>query len=90
MPEFQVYAQKNPDIAGKLTRKEAGMVAEILTKAALERGQNVLVDGSLRDVIWYQAYFAELRQTFPKLRLGIIHVTAPTEAIFKRVQVRLL
>ena len=88
LPEFQVYVESCPERAGELTRKEAGMVAEILTEAALERGQNVLVDGSLRDAAWYAAYFQTLRQSFHSLKLGIIHVTAPIGEIFQRVEVR--
>lgn len=88
LPEFNVYVRTCPEKAGELTRKEAGMMAEILTEAALERGQNVLVDGSLRDAAWYQNYFTVLRHSFPSLKLGIIHITAPIEAIFERVKVR--
>jgi predicted kinase len=87
LPEFAVYVDKSPETAGELTRKEAGMMSEILTEAALERGQNVLVDGSLRDAAWYQNYFAVLRRSFPKIRIGIIHVTAPTDVIFERARV---
>jgi predicted kinase len=90
LPEFQSYVDTCPELAGELTRKEAGMMAEILTEAALERGQNVLVDGSLWDAAWYQKYFTTLRQSHPSIKLGIIHVTAPTEAIFQRVKVRIL
>jgi Zeta toxin len=53
LPEFQIYLEKNPEKAGELTRKEAGMMAEILTSFALEQGLNVLVDGSLKDAAWY-------------------------------------
>ena len=66
---------------------EAGMVSEILTLAALEKGKNVLVDGSLRDSDWYQGYFASLRNDYPLLKIGIIHVTAPREAIIERAEV---
>mmetsp|Transcript_103828 Transcript_103828/g.289249 ORF Transcript_103828/g.289249 Transcript_103828/m.289249 type:complete len:151 (-) Transcript_103828:753-1205(-) len=71
-----------------MTRKEAGMMAEILSEASLERGQNVLKDGSLRDADWYKNYFTELREAYPGIRLGIIHVTAPMDVILERVQER--
>jgi ribose 1,5-bisphosphokinase PhnN len=64
------------------------MMAEILTNHALEQGQNVLVDGSLRDAEWYEQHFQHLRTTYPQLRIGIIHVTAPAEAVFERVKQR--
>lgn len=88
LPEFDVYIETCPERAGELTRKEAGMIAEILTEAALEHGQNVLVDGSMRDAAWYQNYFDALRHSFPTLKLGIIHITAPITAIFQRVKQR--
>lgn len=39
LPEFDGYVESNPLTAGEMTRKECGMMAEILTKAALQRGQ---------------------------------------------------
>ncbi len=88
LPEFEVYVEKTPERAGELTRKEAGMIAEIITNFALEKGMNVLVDGSLKDATWYENYFRKLRKTYPKLKIGIIHVTAPIEAILERVAQR--
>ncbi|KAG7361135.1 zeta toxin family protein [Nitzschia inconspicua] len=88
LPEFPVYIEKSPEKAGELTRKEVGMMAEIVTNFALQKGMNVLVDGSLKDAAWYENYFRSLRQSYPKLKIGIIHVTAPTDAILERVQER--
>ena len=86
-PEYQLYVNECPEKAGELTRKEAGFVAEILTAVALEQGKNVLVDGSLRDSVWYGEYFQQLRDRYPQLKLAIIHVTAPRETIFRRAEV---
>lgn len=88
LPEFPVYIERTPEKAGELTRKEVGMMAEIVTNFALENGMNVLVDGSLKDAVWYENYFRALRQNYPKLKIGIIHVTAPTDAILERVKER--
>jgi predicted kinase len=90
LPEFGMYVENNAENAGINTRKEAGMIAEILTEVALKRGQSVLVDGSLRDAAWYQNYFQTLRVKYPALKLGIIHVTAPIDKIFERVKVRIM
>lgn len=87
LPEFRIYVDKDPERAGVNTRKEAGMLAEILTEAALERGHNVLVDGTLKDAEWYMSYFRNLRFAYPWLKLGIIHVTAPVKDIHERVKV---
>jgi hypothetical protein len=88
LPEFSAYIERTPDKAGELTRKEVGMMAEIVTNFALEKGMNVLVDGSLKDSVWYENYFKSLREKYPNLKIGIIHVTAPTDAILERVQDR--
>ena len=88
IPEFSGYIQKNPEKAGDDTRKEAGMIAEVVTEAALRNGYNVIVDGSLRDFSWYQLYFEKIRESHPRIRIGIIHVTAPEADILERVRVR--
>jgi Zeta toxin len=89
IPEFHIYLEQNAELAGELTRKEAGFIAEILTLAGLHAGKNVLVDGSLRDHNWYKQYFARLRADFPGIRIAILHVTAPKEAVFQRAEVRI-
>eukprot|EP00934_Nitzschia_sp_Nitz4_P008893 Nitzschia sp. Nitz4//scaffold3_size479765//382355//384413//NITZ4_000162-RA/size479765-augustus-gene-1.622-mRNA-1//-1//CDS//3329550944//8883//frame0 len=88
LPEYHMYINDNPELAGELTRKEAGFIAEILTLAALHAGKNVLQDGSLRDAEWYQKYFARLRSEFPAVRQAILHITAPREAVFERATMR--
>jgi predicted kinase len=90
LPEFELYIQQSPENAGEWTRKEAGYIAELATQAALQRSYNVLVDGSLRDSEWFKKYFGQLRRHHPHLRIGILHVTAPQEAVFQRAEVRLV
>mmetsp|Transcript_10334 Transcript_10334/g.19023 ORF Transcript_10334/g.19023 Transcript_10334/m.19023 type:complete len:189 (+) Transcript_10334:552-1118(+) len=86
-PEYHWYATHSPPRAGELTQKEAGYVAELVTAAALQRGYNVLVDGSLRDAEWYQEYFQSLRKEYDALRIAILHITAPRDVAFERVAV---
>ena len=88
-PEFHLYATLSAERAGELTHKEAGYVTEIATAAALQRGHNVLVDGSLRDADWYRGYFESLRKMYEHLKIAILHVTAPREAVFERARVSL-
>jgi len=90
LPEYHMYITQNPELAGELTRKEAGYIAEVLTLATLQAGKNVLVDGSLRDADWYKLYFQRLREDFSSVRQAIIHVTAPREAVFERATSRAL
>ena len=86
-PEFHMYATLSPEQAGELTHKEAGYVTEIVTAAALQKGHNVLVDGSLRDFNWYLGYFERLRKEYKALKIAILHITAPREAVFERASV---
>mmetsp|Transcript_10832 Transcript_10832/g.26001 ORF Transcript_10832/g.26001 Transcript_10832/m.26001 type:complete len:481 (+) Transcript_10832:74-1516(+) len=89
LPEFDVYLQQgHAHKAGEATRKEAGMLTEMLTTAALNRGQHVVVDGTLRDADWYQAYFAQLRRDYPGIKIAILHVTASPEAVLQRARKR--
>lgn len=39
LPEYHLYVTDSPELAGQLTHKEAGFIAEILTLAGLERGK---------------------------------------------------
>jgi len=64
------------------------MIAEIMVGAALKNGHNVLVDGSLRDPVWYRNYFGILRHSHPSLRIAILHITAARENVFKNARVR--
>jgi hypothetical protein len=48
-----MYINRDPKTAGYLTQKEVGYICEVLTISGLEKGKNVLVDGSLRDASWY-------------------------------------
>ena len=88
LPEFETYARMERERAGEWTRKEAGLMSEILTLAALEKGHNVLVDGSLRDFSWYQSYFSRLKRDYAPLRIGILHITAPPDVIYARASSR--
>lgn len=88
LPEFEIYTKIAPLLAGELTRKEAGLVSEVLTLVALEQGHNVLVDGSLRDATWYQSYFTRVRQRYSPIKIGILHITAPSAMIYARAASR--
>jgi predicted kinase len=87
-PEYSLYVSQNPARAGEMTRKEAGYIVEVLTLAALQAGKNVLVDGSLRDHEWYSEYFDKLRENYPTLKIMILHVDAPRDAVFARAESR--
>ena len=50
-------------------------------------GKNVLVDGSLRDSDWYKLYFQILQAKYVNLKIAILHIVAPREAVLKRASV---
>lgn len=85
-PEFHLYATLSRAQAGERTHKEAGYVTEITTRVALDKGYNVLVDGSLRDWEWYAEYFNKLKREYRKLRIAILYVSATREVIFERAK----
>jgi len=88
LPEFDVYVSKTPQQAGEFTKKEAGYIAETMTQIALQRGLNVLVDGTLRDCQWYTMYFKSLRAQRANLKIAILHITAPHDAVMERANQR--
>ena len=90
LPEFSLLVAQDQLTAGELTRKEAGYVVEILTLAALQAGKNVLVDTSLRDYEWYKQYFEKIRKEYYKVKIAILYIEAPREAVFQRAEVRFL
>ena len=87
LPEFEIYVKNIPEKAGERTRREAGMIAEIAIEASLQKGYNVLVDGSLSNATWYAEYFTVLRKAYPNVRIAILHVTAPREIVLERAMV---
>jgi len=88
LPEYHMYIAENPELAGELTRKEAGYIAQVMTLAALQSGKNVLQDGSLRDHTWFRDHFQKLKEEFPQVRQAILHITAPKKAILDRAALR--
>merc|ERR1719183_1864669 len=88
LPEWAGYVAKDPQTAAIKTQKEAGHIAEILGYKALQNRWNVIFDGSLRDVEWYKVYFQKLRDTFPGIRLMILHIQAEREEVIRRAEAR--
>ena len=69
--------------------KECGLISELITSAAIANGHSVVIDGCLKDSAWAMQYFGKLRALAPRgLSIAVIHVSAPFEAVFDRVQKR--
>ena len=83
MPEWDGYVAHDPAQAGTHCHRESGFLAEVAQAAAMAAQQNVWVDGSLRDGVWWAGQMATLREQYPNYRLAILVVTA-TEATVRR------
>jgi len=88
LPETAQYNHLDDKKTGHLTQKEVGYISEILSYDALQKGKNVLVDGSLRNAHWYLKYFRNLRDKFPIIKIAILHVTAKPETVLLRARNR--
>lgn len=88
LPEYKLYMQTHPELAGERTRKEAGYISEIAMHVALQQRRNVLVDGSLRSSHWYHEHFFKLKQKYHPIKIAIVHITASIDRILERVKIR--
>lgn len=88
LPEMREYIEVNKSTAGSQTHQESGYIQEIALETGLRASRNLWIDGSLRNTAYFKAKFADIRQRFPQYRIGILHITAPKEAVIKRAQKR--
>ena len=89
LPEFTSYLRKcDADCVDELTRKEAGYIVELVVRAALQAGRNVVLDTSLYSAEWYVNFTEQVKKEYSSLKVAILHITAPREVIMDRVMVR--
>ena len=88
LPEMAGYLAQDPESAATKVHRESTQMADVLFEHALEQRYNILVDGSLRDVDWYQTLFKRLRREVPHYRLAILHVSADPDTIRHRARTR--
>jgi hypothetical protein len=84
LPEAGAFVAAHRASAGSRLHKESLLVADVLTRAAMAQGRNVLVDGSMRNTRWHAAEWARLKATAPHYRVAVLLVTAPRAAVFER------
>ena len=87
LPEFETYLRSKPDLVDDLTKKEAGLICEILLLAAVQAGRNVILDGLLNNPKWHLALIKRLKEEYPMLKFAIFHIRAPKKMIVKHAQV---
>jgi Zeta toxin len=88
LPEMTGYLQKDRETASTKLHRESTQMADIIFEYAITNSMSILVDGSLRDVVYYQSLFHRIRTEYSSYRIGIIHITASREAIFERATAR--
>eukprot|EP00301_Raphidiophrys_heterophryoidea_P006514 c12624_g1_i4.p1 GENE.c12624_g1_i4~~c12624_g1_i4.p1 ORF type:complete len:650 (-),score=176.97 c12624_g1_i4:284-2233(-) len=88
MPEWEGYSKLDPETAASKCHKESAFFAEIAQMKAMYMNQNVWVDTTLKEYVWFGHKFDEYRKKFPQYRIAIFYITAPREKILQRVAER--
>jgi len=88
LPEWEDYKAVNAETAGRLTQKEAGLLVELTTEAAMARGLSVWQDGSLQDVDFFRTRIENVRRSYPGYCIAMMYVIASEETIRRRVRQR--
>ncbi len=84
IPEYFSYVKNDLWTAIYKTNREAGYIVELIQKHALFNEYNLIINGSLKDSMWYYSYFSWIKETFPKYVAVIIHVKTMWEKILER------
>jgi hypothetical protein len=87
MPEWKEYVARG-ELAGNFCHRESGYIQEIAQEVAMRNSQNVWVDGSLRDGVWFASVFKDIRKRFPRYKIAIFEVSASEAAVRARVAQR--
>eukprot|EP00529_Nitzschia_sp_RCC80_P013921 CAMPEP_0113482394 /NCGR_PEP_ID=MMETSP0014_2-20120614/22896_1 /TAXON_ID=2857 /ORGANISM="Nitzschia sp." /LENGTH=728 /DNA_ID=CAMNT_0000375909 /DNA_START=234 /DNA_END=2420 /DNA_ORIENTATION=- /assembly_acc=CAM_ASM_000159 len=105
LPEYTLYGQQdeNENDDGQtggdfdvnyMTRKEAGLISELVLLAALQNGRNVVFDSAMRDADWFISIITKLKKTcgqeylgmLSTLKVGLIEISAPKDELLKRAK----
>jgi hypothetical protein len=85
LPEYETY---DKNLVNDLTRKESSFIAELLLLAAIQIGRNIVFDTVMRNADWFSKLIDNIKLLGPSFKFAVLHITAPTELIFKRIKVR--
>jgi predicted ABC-type ATPase len=88
LPEASDYIQKDPINAGALLHKESTFLSLMIQYIVLDRGQPMIIDGSLRNVTWNLEHMNKIRKHYPGYNLGIIKVQAEIPVMLERARKR--
>jgi Zeta toxin len=85
LPEMAGY---DITMAATLLHAESAIMADVLFEHALSYSYDTMVDGSLRNVSYYQQLLLRIRRDYAHYRIAIIHVTAAPATIRRRALLR--
>jgi hypothetical protein len=88
LPELSGYLRQDKQSAATKVHRESTQMSDVLFEYALLNEIPLLVDGSLRDVNYYQTLFDRIREKHPQYRIAIIHVIADRDLIHERAKER--
>ena len=88
LPEMAGFLQADRASAATKLHRESTQMGDVLLEHALAHHCNILVDGSLRDVNYYQQLFDRIHEQFPRYRIALLHVTADREVVRERARQR--
>lgn len=99
LPEYDHYVRddqeclKDPqaclvETAGDLTQVESGYIQEILLEAALERGKQIVVDGSMHNAGWWKSQLKDIKQRYPEYRVAILEIVTAWEDVERNIEER--
>ncbi|CAK0864631.1 unnamed protein product [Prorocentrum cordatum] len=88
MPEWPRYVKQSGEEAGTLCHMESSFMMEIAQWAAMQRRQNIWIDGSLRNASFYAQVFEDIRTRYPHYKISIMYIYADESAIRQRIKVR--
>lgn len=88
LPEMPGYLRQDKESAATKLHRESTQMSDVLFEYALLNEIPLLVDGSLRDVDYYQTLLDRIREKHPQYRIAIIHVIADPALIHERAEER--
>jgi hypothetical protein len=88
LPEMVGYLQIDRTTAATKLHRESTQMADIIFEYAIQHSLSILVDGSLRDVLYYKSLFHRIRTDYKQYRIAIIHITASRDVIYERAMNR--
>jgi predicted ABC-type ATPase len=87
LPEMKLLLKTDPENVGTILHSEASSIHEIMFRAAIREGRNVIIDGSLRD----GSFFVPLIKKWKRetdYEIFIVHVMATLETCLRRAEQR--